>query len=166
MSYTEVFAIRENGDITEYGQAHNAFGGAMFIWMKLKEKYHVEGATFLDFGPLWKKCGELEEADNWVLASTFDNVVIRREHLPILITHFKTFTSVYSTPTLQTEIQILERAANDTAISGVAFNQTSVVCDTWIVSLPETDTEETRAYNIHKDTKHWYLTPEIFIEDK
>ena len=162
MSYTEVFAIRENGDITKYDEAHNAFGGAMFIWMTLKEKYNVSQATFMNFNPLWEKCGTLEEADNWVLASTFDNVVISKERLPSLIKGLKTFTAVHSTATLKAEIEILERALEDGAIQGVAFNHTSVNADTWTIFLPEDEIidDETRPYNINKDTGHWYLTPE------
>lgn len=168
MSYTEVFAVRANGDVTLYGEAHNAFGGAMYIWMKLKEKYNVTAATFMNFNPLWKMAGNLEEADNWVLASTFDNVVIDKEHLPTLIKHLKTFIAVYHSSTLETEIEILERALNDEAIQAVAFNQTSVNADTWRIPLSEEDQEETgdstRPYNINIDKGHWYLTPQS-LED-
>lgn len=162
MSYTEIFAIQENGDITKYGEAHNAFGGAMFIWVKLKEKYNVTEANFMNFNPLWQKAGTLEEADNWVLASTFDKVVISKEHLPTLVKHLKTFTDVYSTSTLKTEIEILQDALEDDTIQGVAFNQTDVVDDTWSIPLPEDEIidDETRPYNINKDTGHWYLTPQ------
>lgn len=163
MSYTEIFAVRENGDITKYGEAHNAFGGAMHIWMYLKEKYQVQDASVFDFGPLWKKVEELQETDRWVLMSTFDRVLISKEHLPTLIKHLKTFAGYAPTPTLKEEIAILERAARDESIQAVGFNQTSVIADMWLVPVSEEEEMETgystRAYNIHKDKGHWYLEP-------
>ena len=164
MSYIEVFAVRTNGDITKYGEAHNSYGGAMYIWMKLKEKYNVTYASLIDFSPLWGKVGTLEEADNWVLASTFDYVVISKEHLPTLIKHLKTFVATYRSSTLEVEIEILERALRDDTIQAVAFNQTSVNADMWCVPLSEGEQELigdcTRPYNIYIDTGHWYLTPQ------
>lgn len=165
MSTTEVYAVRKNGDVTIYGNAHNSFGGGIYIWAKLAEKYHVK-MNVLDFKPIWDRAGFLEEADNWVLISTFDHCIVSKEHLPTLIQYLKTFIQAYRSSTLVEEIEILERALNDSEVEGVAFNQTSVVADMWEVKLPEKDIvdSETRPYNIGRDEKHWWLTPETILE--
>lgn len=163
MSYTEVFAVKEDGNVTKYGEARNAFGGAMHVWMYLKDKYQVEDVSIFDFGPLWKKVEELQETDRWVLMSTFDKVLVSKELLPTLIEHLKTFVQYAPTSTLKEEIDVLERAVQDEHIQAVGFNQTSVIADMWCTPVPEEVEMETgystRAYNIHKDKGHWYLEP-------
>ncbi|SRR6266571_1188624 len=163
MSYLEVFVVRPNGDVVKYGEAHNAWGGAMHIWEKLDKQYQTN-CPILNYRQLWNSIGRMSEPDKWVLASTYDNVLIQDEHLPTLIKHLTAFVECYPSSTLVEAIDLLERASEDNEAQAVGFNQTSVNSDVWRVYIPPEDEEEedgeTRPYNIYKDTGHWYLTPE------
>lgn len=155
MSYTEIYAIGLNGDIEEYGEVHNAWGGAMHIWLKLREKYSLYGSNFIDFNTLWKSTYILNEADSWVMFGTFDRCIILKKELPNYIKHLHSFVKEYPTPNLEEQLSILERASKDDTIRGICFNQTSVNSNPWWV--------DTRPYNIDKDTEHWFLTAEILF---
>lgn len=162
MSYLEVFAARENGDVTKYGKAHNSHGGAYHIWETLRDKYQVVNANLYDgFKPVWDSIGAMEEQDQWVLASTFDYILFPKEHLSTLIKHLGDFTERYPTETLFDEINILEQTLQDNEVMGVGFQQTSVAKPLWTVHLPSDDIiDDERPYNVKIDNLHIYITPE------
>lgn len=163
MSRVEIYAVRPNGDIEKYGEAQNAFGGAMHIWMALKDKYKTGGGILEGFTTLWQNIGKMSEVDQWVLASTFDNVMITKEHLPTLIRHLNTFMVEDAwSDTLAKEITILKQATRDKHVQAICFNQTSVNSNPWYVSSEDEEGEivDERPYNINQDTGHWFLTPE------
>lgn len=155
MTYTEIYAVRPNGDITEYGEAHNAWGGAMHIWMKLGEQYGIKGAHPFDLGPLWKSINAMSERDQWVMASTFDQVIIPKEHLKTFVEHLQAL--------LITEIGIIHQAIEDENVQGICFNQTSVNSNPWWI-CDESNEDEGKPYNVNQDTEHWFLTPEKLRE--
>ena len=39
MSYTEIYAIKKNGDVIKFSETQNAFRGAMSIWNIIDLKY-------------------------------------------------------------------------------------------------------------------------------
>jgi len=163
VSYTEIYAVRPNGDIEDYGETHNAWLGAMHIWTKLGEKYHIRGEHPFDFSRLWKSSSVMNEADQWVMAGTFDKVIIPKEQLAIYVQHLRSFATEYPTSNLTEQIAILERAINDDAVQGICFNQTSVNSNPWWI-YDESNDDEGKPYNINQDTKHWFLTPETLKE--
>lgn len=167
MSYVEIYAVRPNGNIERYGEAHNAWGGAMHIWVALASKYKTGGDLIQGFKTLWRSIGQMEESDQWTLASTFDQCIIQKEYLPTLIKHLNTFlceTAWHGT--LAQEIEVLKRANEDVNVQGVCFNQTSVNTNPWYIYSDESeeDGEDGRVYNINNDTNHWFLTPEYLAQ--
>lgn len=162
MSYMEIYAVLPNGDVTPYGEAHNAFGGAMHIWLKLAQKYAIPvDFSETGFNQLWASISLMLVYEQWVMASTFDRFIVPKAYLPDLIAAWKCFTEQYPSQTLQKAIAILERANTDALVQGVAFNHTSVV-ETWAV--PEDEDDGSRLYNVNTDTGHTYLTPEYLAE--
>ena len=175
MSYCEIYALRRNGDIEQYGDARNAFGGAMHIWMVYAEQLGIlpsasgkpEAARDIALGRLlhggmddvWKRYDELPEPDQWVMRSTFDRVLIGKAALPTYLGHLRAFAERHPSETLREIIAILDRAALDSAVCGVAFNHTSVVHGTWLVPVESADDEEVedRPYNIKRDQGHWWI---------
>ena len=97
----------------------------------------------------------MNESDQWVMASTFDMMIVLREDVPTLIKHWKAFCERYPSDTLSEGIAILERAAQDQQVQAICFNHTSIV-DSWSVPSEE-EQGESRPYNIHLDQKHKWL---------
>jgi hypothetical protein len=159
MTSMEVLAVRSNGEVVNYDEAHNSWGGAMHIWMMLSEKYRIQVRfSMTGFNELWRRIDEMAEPDQWVMASTFDKFIVPKEHLPTLIKHWKDFYDRHPTDTMAQGISILKRASDDSEVTGICFNMTSIV-DSWRVPV---DDEEggSRSYNINQDTGHKLLTPE------
>ena len=158
MSHIEVFAVRENGDVTLYtNDIHNAFGGAMHTWMALQEKYKTGSGyptSTTHFMPLWESIGRMSTRDMWVLAATFDQFIIPMESLPMYLKHLKAFVEDYPTEQLRKLITILEQMQQDPEVHGICFNQTSGV-DTWSVPVKR---RGSRPYNVKRETEHTYLT--------
>ena len=178
MSTCEVYAIDQEGDARLHGEARNAWGGAMHIWRVLAEKHEIRDtrghSVLADFTPLWREIRELPEKDQWVLASTFDNVVVLKEHLPRLIAHLNVFALKHPSSTLQEEIALLSEILTDETLVGACFNQTSVVWNPWLTTAPKGERDEfgdevaSRPYNVYRDNhlKHWQLTPNSFQKER
>lgn len=160
MTYLEVFAVNPGGNVKKYGEAKNAWGGAMHIWRTLDARYQTGSGVF-DYTPLWSHIGSMSEPDQWVLASTYDWVLVKKEHLPTFIKHLSAFAERYPTSTLDELLPILDKASCDKDVRAIGFNQTSV-CDMW---WHRVDAKRGKYYNIHREKKHWYLTPE-YLESK
>ena len=163
MSYTEIYAVQANGNIQQYGEAHNASGCAMHIWTKLAEKYNVKGKHPFDLEPLWNSIKQMNERDQWVMAGTFDHVIIPREQLPTYCNFLRSFANDCSTSNLEEQIALLDRAIIDETVHGICFNQTSVNTNPWWI-YDGSNEDEGKPYNINTDTKHWFLTPEKLAE--
>lgn len=163
MTYTEIYAVRPNGDITEYGEAHNAWGGAMHIWVTLRDKYGTHGVHGFDFSLTWGSANKMSERDQWVMAGTFDKVIIPKEQLPTYRNFLRSFANEYPTQNLEEQISLLDRAILDDTVRGICFNQTSVNSNPWWI-YDESNDEEGKPYNVDVGTKHWFLMPEALKE--
>jgi hypothetical protein len=163
MTYMEVLAVRDNGDVTDYDEAHNSWGGAMHIWMKLAQKYDIPFSFSEEgFKKIWQGIVRMSEPDQWVMASTFDMMIVPKEDLLSLTKYWKVFCERYPSDTLREAIVILERASQDEQVQGICFNHTSIV-DSWSVPS-ENEQEGSRPYNINLDHKHKYLNADYISQ--
>lgn len=89
------------------------------------------------------------------LASTFDNVIIKKENMPKLISAFREFRGETS---IKEQADIIEKMLNDENCIAVGFNQTSVNDDTWTnFGGYDEEKDEEIPYNILTGERHWEL---------
>lgn len=182
MSYTEIYKFKKNGNAELLSEIKNSWRGAMAIWDILDKKYlpkfvpdwaKLLGTTDQEYYRTADMMGEgikeiwalyknpnVSEIDKIVLASTFDHVIVLKEHLPHLIKAFREFEGETS---LKEQAEAIEEALNnDQNLIAIAWNQTSVNCGVW--NSEETtieDDEETHLpYNMLSGNKHWNLFAE------
>jgi len=159
MSYTVIYGIKLNGDVVFVSETDNAFRGAMHVWMQLCDKYNISGSLFEGFDELWKIAdkGILDQFENIVLKSTFDNVVVMKDNIPMLLDAFREYDKMFSGSTLHEQAEIIEKdiLINEDMI-GVCWNQTSVNGNPWTDGHDEDDEEI--PYNTSNGAKHWFLT--------
>ena len=125
MSYTEMFALKENRSI-DYDwkeEVRNSYRGAMAIWIILEKKYL----------PSLPKPDRLSYNEKIVLLSTFDNVLIKRENFKKVIDAFNSFEGETS---LKEQAKIIQDFNEDKDITAIGWNQTSVNCSPWISRDP------------------------------
>ena len=93
--------------------------------------------------------------DRIVLASTFDNILVKKADIPKLIEFFKDFGGDTSLPE---QAEILQKAYDAPDVIAVGFNQTSVNADTWTnAGGRDPETEEWLPYNCLTMDKHMWL---------
>ena len=169
MSYTEIYGIKNNGEVAFVNETKNAWRGAMHVWNRLCEKYEIKGAMFGGFQELWKMAntGALADFENTVLKSTFDNVVVKKEEIPMLLEAFREYDKHFPESSLVEQAEIIENEIlNDDEFMGVCWNQTSVNRNPWLIETEPTeddeeeeeDDSESAPYNILSGEKHWFLT--------
>ncbi|MBR9705251.1 hypothetical protein GOV12_07600 [Candidatus Pacearchaeota archaeon] len=159
MSYTQIFVVRENGDVDDYVRIGNAGRGALNIWMKLREVYEVQEDSPISFNKTWKlyNSGTLEDFEDITLGTTFDRVVVRKKNLLTVASSFDKFFQKYQETSSQEQADVLRRMnEQEKDCLGVCWNQTSVNADVWNYS-PSCEHEEERPYNIYKDGSFWFL---------
>ena len=183
MSYTEIYKFGKDGNAELFAEVKNSFRGAMAVWNILEKKYLPKyipewamGDTSREysrssdfFGKALKEVWDLfysdkiSENDKVVLGSTFDNVIVMRNDIPMLIESFRCFEGETS---LKEQSNIIERIYNDNkTFIAIAWNQTSVNGDAWEsdeIMLDEEDEEFYLPYNILKENKHWNLFESIY----
>lgn len=160
MSYTEIYGVKSNGEVVFIGETKNAFRGAMHVWMKLCDKYGIQGGMFGGYDRLWKMAdkGTLSHAENIVLKSTFDNVVVKEEEIPMLLEAFKEYDKQFTGSSLLEQAEIIkEEILNNDEMIAVCWNQTSVNSNPWTDGYDE-DKEEDIPYNVLTENRHWFLT--------
>jgi hypothetical protein len=181
MSYTIVHKVPQTGAIATGFDIQNAWLGAMHIWERMYWRYcHVGRHDEYAFGmvmtrdldrkdslkQVWDLAKRSEPTilhpftvplnDRIVLATTFDKVMVKREHLPRLIEAFHAFmTSHGGTDNMRKQVQAFEKLSKDEECYAVCWTQTSVVADAWMVYEPDED--DHRQYDISIDTGHWFL---------
>lgn len=182
MSFTEIYIFENGGTALFYEEVHNAFRGAMAVWMQIEKKYlqslpapdweirpeqgkyysrftraplYEEGKTFRkEVWDLRFKESPLTRNERIVFLSTMDNAVIKRENLPELIKAYREYEGETSLPE---QADILEKIYNEESdIMAVGFNQTSVCADPWVSG--ELDEEgDTIPYNLLNGDEHFFV---------
>lgn len=159
MSATVVYGVKSDGAIQYIGEARNAFRGAMYVWSILCEKYQIDGGMFGGFQKLWKLADTsiLEDFENIAMKSTFDNVIVRKEDIPLLLQSYKEFDSHFSNSNLLEQVEIIQNEImNNQDMIAVCWNQTSVNRNPWSIGYDE-ELEEEIPYNIFSGKKHWFI---------
>jgi hypothetical protein len=182
MSTTEIYGITKNSAF-ELGETRNSHRGAMAIWIYVEDKYlppYVPGwairlnrqdgkysRTVQSFGDnensieeIWqlRNSEKISPIDNIVLGSTFDNVLVKIENIDKLCDAFVSFEGETS---LKEQIPIIKSAKEDESIIAIGWNQTSVNSDTWANYKYDEEKDESIAYNMEIDDKHWFLFDSI-----
>ena len=159
MSYTELYQVLLDGDIVFYSEYHNSWRGAFFVWNCMSKKYLGRDAGFEELQQVW----DLHENEKIplelriVLASTFDNVMVKRRNIPFLINSIHVFSTFFgSDNNVARQIPNLENLYLDDDTFAVCWNQTSTCFSPWIIRTPEGN----RKYNVFRDEKHWFLFEE------
>lgn len=173
MSRTTLYTIDQEGDAEIFDEFHNAWRGAAFIWTWLMWRYlpNVQDpkAEGLDFGRRhWiindELFDELEKAtlsrrDRIIYETTKDYAIVRAENLLELAEMFESFAEEHGMAcSLSEQAQALRKmAATESSVCrGCCWQQTSVSDDLWYVR-DEQGEDERRAYNVDRDTKHWFV---------
>lgn len=169
MSYTEIVGFNKVGNAYSQADIRNAFRGAMAIWRAMEEKYLAVGrfsrcvmGSEKDMREIWDLAGsdKVSENDKICLASTFDNVVVKKKDFQKVITAFREFEAETS---LKEQADVLEEILADDDCIAVAWNQTSVSENTWLSGGGyDEEADDYIPYNLFKGEKHQY----IFSEDE
>lgn len=98
------------------------------------------------------------------LYTTFDEALVKRENIPIVIDAFRKFGGETSLPE---QADILEKMLSEPDIIAVGWNQTSVSADSWD-TLGEYDEEndENKPYNCLTGKEHFWVFDELEQEEK
>lgn len=171
MSYTTLFKVPERGEIEEYAEFENSWLGAYTVWTEMAKRYldwdvlpmSREG----DMKPLWDltKADRVLLNDRIVLATTFDQVMVRRENLAVVVAAMADFAQRHKPGHLPQQAEALRVLAADESCYAVCWNQTGVNGDAWREPSGEMDEygddEVYRMYDLAKDTNHWFLFDDV-----
>ena len=165
MSYTTLYKVPKKGEIECYQEFRNAFRGGYLIWDNLANEFLGKGASafmLTDMQPIWDlaRRAEIPEAYRITLMTTFDNVMVKRRNIPLLIKAFEKYCADFDDPGhIPAQIEALKNVATEKDCFAVCWTQTSVSGDSWRV--PD-ECDETRTYDVSRDSGHWFLFEEIF----
>jgi hypothetical protein len=176
MSYTTLYGAPKKGELEILQEYKNSHGSAPAIWSHLSQKHLGQRHLFGDeeYKKLWalQDDARLEEYEKTALVATFDNCMIKTKDLPRVIDAFE---KVYAATQNPQYINHLSAIAGDLKTvdakqyAAVCFCWTSVCGDAWYSydkeefrntktgEIKEMDSEESRLYDLSKDTKHWFL---------
>jgi len=175
MSYTELYTFDKEGNAKDLGEIQNSWRGAMAIWNILDKRYlpkfipewakvtkeylvkdYYRSSDPEKIKEIWNlyKDEKISETDKIVLASTFDNVVVKKENINRLIKAFREFEGETS---LSEQADMIESVVNDPDVIAIAWNQTSVMADNWVSYEWNEEKEESICYNLNDMNKHWFL---------
>jgi len=183
MSSTQLYKFTKEGEAECFGEVRNSFRGAMTVWNILDERYlppftpswaigDEPGKTYHRssdmFGgglkEVWALANgeDITKIDKIVLASTFDNVTVKKENIPELIEAFRAFEGEC---TIKEQADLIEEELkNNPDLIAIAWNQTSVNCDTWdsdVMGKDEYGDDYYPPYNILTEEKHWSMFDEL-----
>lgn len=141
MSYTEIYAVTKKGNPIFIGEAKNSHLGAMWIWVKLFDKY-IKNNEKKYFNNHWQeiwdlvKNNKLSIYEKIVLVSTFDQFILLKEELDLFLKCLNKFNKSYlindedvlNPNLIEQEIILLNNKKFNKYI-GFIWNQTSVNSD-------------------------------------
>ena len=141
MSYVSIYGIPLKSPVRLLGEVHNSHRGAAVIWDIIGETYcGVDGFPWgrenrdlaREIWGKWKD-PEVPFEHRFVLASTMDRVMIRRDHVAELIRCMEVFDHDFPGRTnLAGQIEILRPVLNGRLVA-VGWNQTSIGGSPWQV---------------------------------
>ena len=160
-----MFVAFEDGEFHLESEFQNSWGGAMFIWNTLIDKHKVPGAKhpWGDEGDayknLWKLPQETFKPWEWnALNSTYDNVVVTREHMLVIAESLEMFEEAHGSPNRVCSLKAQAKAIREHHKAGaiaIAWNQTSVCGDPFCGSKYDEETDTYIPYNIKTGDNHW-----------
>lgn len=170
MSRTELYIVKEDGELFIYKEFSNSHRGAALLWDNLIKKYLNSSYGKLMFSDkemdkLWRLDRDLNIPRELrvLLISTFDKMLIKKENLPLFIEainktinkkHFEETGHFKDYPEAMNEILKMKD------VVAIAWNQTSICSGVWnkYDKCPHCKhyTIE-RSYNIYKDKEHDFL---------
>ena len=170
MSYTTLYAFKQDGSIETHAEYKNAWHGAMIVWNSMAERYNtpfnlIDEKSML---ALWALAGDKKVPlhDRITLATTFDRKVVYSKDFQRLVAAMK--ESAKWLPEhchIGKQVADIEKIMELTPdIIAVGWNQTSVV-DSWSsgeyrntyeedINGQSSEEEEEVPYNLHKHKRH------------
>jgi hypothetical protein len=175
MSYTTLATAREDGILRSIRPTfRNSHGSAPFVWSALALRYRINVETWYNGGQpsmfswekVWeyeKQGGALEPWEKNTLFATYDNVVIKRDDIPLTSKSLRLFEEYHSRAMPNHVCSLIQQAdvidehySRDELVKYLAWAQTSL-SDTWYLSY-DAEKEEEIEYCILTGTKHWVAT--------
>ena len=165
MSYTELFYITPKKQVVAYAEFKNSHRGAAFVWANLWKEYCKERIEeikltmhFEPYSPvteddskllwgLWKK-QDVPEYSRAVLGSTFDNVILEKEHFQRFYDDVLKYAEFYAAGSLIQQAQTILKLSKKNII-GVAWNQTSVNGDGY--EMIKQSVKDGSAWSLYKE---------------
>ena len=170
MSRTELYIVKNTGDLELYKEFGNSHRGASLLWNNLTKKYINTSYSWIsmkkkEMERLWRldQDPRVSREEKVIFISTFDHFLIKKENLHLFIeaceevykkNYFEDIGHFKNYPEVMREIMKLED------VIAIAWNQTSVCSDVWYVYDVCTHCDDgtiQRDYNILKDKNHQFL---------
>lgn len=146
MSYTELFYVTPKMRVRPFAEFHNSHLGASLVWHNLyvmhctewrKTQAEKRGYSFEfpssdeDYQQVWDlfKNPKVSECERAVLGSTFDFVVLKKEHFQRFLDDVKKYIVNYRAGTLLQQAETILKLSNRKSVIGVCWNHTSVNAD-------------------------------------
>jgi hypothetical protein len=147
MSYTELYYITPHNKVIQCAKFHNSHRGAMLVWCNLWKTWCTERIEELTKLNHWEPTVPFSDADYdlvWalfknekvpaytraILGSTFDHVILEKEHFERFYKDVLQYAGDYAAGTLIQQAQYILTLSKK-KIVGVTWNQTSVNSDIW-----------------------------------
>jgi hypothetical protein len=173
MSYTTLYGINADGDVTTVEHFGNAWGAAPFIWGHLTWAYlpnvvNPQTDKFVPGQRAWYsdtrllddlRAAKMSRRDRLVYATTMDRAVVRVDNIHELADMFEEFERTYNVAgkhvcSLSRQAVKLRSMAVDGTWRGCCWQQTSVSDCVWEV---RDGGDDVRSYNIDIDTLHVFV---------
>ena len=172
MSRSTLYAAGPDGDMEPVQDYRNAWLFAVVIWRWMIDNYLrkelPEGSAsgrWLGNKPVMEKLWQLayEPSVPWIesvcLAATFDRALVRGSERVAIVNAFRSFMTLVESEchlgAMAADIEVLPENTR-----AIGWYPTSVAENLWFVTDDEAD-EEGRAYNIDRDTGHFWIFEEI-----
>lgn len=165
MHKSQVFIVRENGDVEHLADTSCPHGASLLIWNALAEKYNIDFRPFEgvinDLGKL-AYSPDLPLFERISLICTLEGIWIRREHMVSVINALEDFACINLMERFRPEVQDIATVMRQAFVMpnciGIAFNMVDTATPFWHVyeKLPDTETEDAtlRKFNVFKDKGH------------
>jgi hypothetical protein len=142
MSYTELYYVTPKKRVVGHAEFHNSHLGAMRVWVNLYGKHfedRIAESTKLygwkptapvsedDYSALWGlfKKPDIPVYERAVLGSTFDRVILEKEHFDRFYEDCMKYAVCYAAGTLLYQATTIQKLSKRNVI-GVCWNHTSV----------------------------------------